>query len=83
MNTNLSVQELISSTVDVRQQGLIQELLGERSVLDTMQKVLQDPQIVPLSWMTLDILVQLLVLMLRASLKDASLKDACSDASLF
>jgi hypothetical protein len=57
MNTNLSVQELISSTVDVRQQGLIQELLGERSVLDTMQKVLQDPQIVPLSWMTLDILV--------------------------
>ena len=48
------MQEVSDDTVDIKQSGLVQELLQDRGVLDTMQKVVRDENIAPLSWMMLE-----------------------------
>ena len=48
------MQVVSDDTVDIKQSGLVQELMQDRGVLDTMQKVVRDENLAPLSWMMLE-----------------------------
>ena len=54
LDWRLPVQVVSDDTVDIKQSGLVQELLQDRGVLDMMQKVVRDENIAPLSWMMLE-----------------------------